>query len=348
MGDQAELFTDEEKVILGEKEPDPAGGPEETPALEGELKPAEGDKTEPKEAEVKETEPTPEEKDAMESMGLRIDKGYIIDDDGTKIPAKRWKSMYRDFQEEKRTRTDTDRKFQLFKELGAEKYYEVYPDEKPEDFKSAAKPKETEGQMPALGSMVIQGGPHDGKTLNEVWQEDPAFASYLQNQYLQAENKKVEDERQTQERVRKESEDEVNTFSETLSREMFGKESSKLSPQEESKVSAAIQSTLNWMAKTKRGGGVIADAHFLMNQEKILADAKAKGGKEALESLRKPGIPSVNTGGGAAVAPFAAYEEMSPDQLREQVEKMSDAGYAKFLKEAPQPLRAKHPGLPWS
>ena len=340
MGEQEELFTDEEKVILGEKEPEPVKGPEPLPSEDGE-KPPEGEKTELQEK-------TPEEKQAMESMGFRIEGKYLIDDAGSKIPLQRWDKMYFNFQEEKRLREDDSRKFNLFKELGPEKYYEAYPDEKPEDFKPAEKPKETVGQTPNLGNMIIQGGPHDGKTLNDLWVEDPSYAAFLQNQYLNADQKKKDDEAKSETDRLRESENEVNAFTTQLSKEMFGREPDKLTPQEDRKVTDTIQTTLNWMAKTKRGGGIIADAHFLMNKEGILADARTKGGKEALQSLQKPGVPSVNTGGGSIVAPFTAYEEMSPDQLSESVNKMSEAGYVKFLKEAPTSLRAKHPGLPWS
>jgi hypothetical protein len=348
MGDQAELFTDEEKVILGEKEPEPPKEPETPAPKEGETPPEPG-KTEPIKEEV-----SPEEKEAAEAQGFKIvtDKGktYFVDDEGTKIPAKRFKSVYREGQDNKRLAEEKDQKFNLFRELGPEKYYEVYPDEKPAGWKPPEKPKETPADaMPALGNMIVKGGPHEGKTLNEVWQEDPAFASYLQTTHLNAERDRTETEKQTQERIRQESENEVNAFSGQLAKDLFGKESDKLSPKEEKKIGETIQSVLDWMAKTRRGGGMLADSYFLMNKDGILADARAKGGKEAIESLsRKPVVPSVNTGGGAAVLPFSGYEEMSADQLAVEFEKMGDAGAMKFLKEAPASLRAKHPGLPWS
>jgi len=355
MGEETQ-FTADELRILGEEPPaQPAGGPEKPlPAEGGEtLKPPEGEvKPEQKLEEVKLEETTPEEKQAMESMGLRIDKGYIVDDDGTKIPAKRWKSLYRDYSERGRTIEEKDRKFQLFKELGQEKYFELYPGETPAGWKPPEKDngkrKELTETAPALGEMIVKGGPHDGKTLNQVWQEDPAYAATIQSNHLNAENQKVETERQTQERLKKESEDEVNTFTGQLARELFNKEPEKLTKDEEGRVVSSIQSIFDWMAKTKRGGGVLADAHFLMNREKHISDAKAKGGKEALESLNKPAIPSVSTGGGASVGGFSAYEEISRDQLATEVEKMSEKQAIKFFKEAPASLKAKHPDLPWT
>lgn len=356
MGEETSPYTTDELKILGEELPvQPKEGPEKPPLLEGEkLESLEEVKPALKPEEVKLEEQTPEEKQAMESMGLRIEKGYIIDDDGTKIPGKRWKGLYRDFQEEKRGKAETDRKYNLLKELGAEKYYEIYPEETPAGWKPPEKDdgkgKETvtTPSTQNMGEMVIQGGPHNGKTLNEVWQEDPAYASSLQNQYLDSERKKVETEQQTTDRLKRESEDEVNKFTVDLAKELFGKEAEKLNPNEEKEIVKTIQSIFDWMAKTKRGGAVLADAHFLMNREKHITDAKTKGGKEALESLKRSAPGSITVGGGSSVGGFSAYEGMTADQLAAEVEKMSEKETLKFFKDAPTALKAKYPSLPWS
>ncbi len=346
MGD--EVFTDEEKVILGEKEPPaPTEKGPETPPADG-VKPPEGDKTEPKPEEV----PTDEEKQAAEAQGFKLlnenGKTYFIDDEGMKVPAKRFKAVYREREDAKRTIEEKERKFNLFRELGPEKYYEVYPGEKPQGWKPPEKPKEEKVDFEDLGSMIVKGGPHDGKTLNEVYQENPAYAQRLQYEYLTAKSHEAESAKQTEERIRKESEEEVNAFTTQVSKELFGKETEKLSPQEQVKVKDTIQGVLDWMHKTKRGGGMLADAYFLMNKDGIIADARTKGGKEALESLKKASVPSVDTRGGATVSGFGAFEGMTADQLAAEVEKMNEKEYQKFMKEAPQTLRSKHPGLPWS
>jgi hypothetical protein len=147
--------------------------------------------------------------------------------------------------------------------------------------------------------------------------------------------------------LRRESEQEVSAFSDQLSTELFGKKSGELSKDEEARVVTTIQQTLDWMSKTRRGAGIIADAYFLMNREGLLKSAHEKGGKAALASLQKPAIASVDTGSGKTVTGTEALESMSGDQMAAEMEKWPEAKYMKFLKEAPASIRAKHPSLPW-
>ena len=117
MGDE-DTFTKEELEILGEApvEP-PAGDPAppvteeaaappadgEAPPAEGEEKPKEGEGELPADAKPAEQEHTEEEQKAVESMGARIEGGFIIDDEGTKIPITRWRKLYATSKEAERT-----------------------------------------------------------------------------------------------------------------------------------------------------------------------------------------------------------------------------------------------------
>lgn len=350
MGD--EVFTPEELVILGEAS-DPSTAVQETQVKEtAEAKVEETTaetKTEEKPVKTDEQpEHTEEEKKAAEGMGLRIEGGFIVDDEGTKIPAKRWKSLYHDYKETQRGATETTRKFNLYRELGADKYYELYPEEKPAGYKPpATREEQTKPEIPAnIGAMVVNGGPYNGQTLNDVYAVDPAYATHLQTQYLDSQREKVTTAKQQQESLKHEAETEITAFSDHLSTELFGKKTGDLSKEEEGRVGQVIQETLDWMAKTKRGAGIIADAYFLMNKDYMLKTAAEKGGKAALESLsKKPAIPSVDTTGGGTTV--TDYEAMTGDQLAKAVEGMGEKEYAKFLKNAPASLRAKHPSLPW-
>ena len=354
MGD--EVFTPEEKVILGE-EPEPqAAAPVEPPAesvkLEGEEKPPEGTPA----PDAKEPEHTDEEKAAAEKMGLTVEtdakgKTYFVDSDGARIPPKRFKEIYWQSKEAERGKAEAERKFKLFQKLGPDEYYQMYPEEAPEGYKpkEPAQPDSWPGMQPNMGEMVVRGGEYDGLTLNEVWQKNPAYANFLQNQHIESARRTQTETQQKKEADVKSATAEVDQFAASIAQDLFQKkELTALTKEEEGKISETIQKTIDWMRETGRGGGVLADAYFLMNKETLLNDAKVKGGKAAMDSITKPAIPSINTSGGGAVTGMAAYEGMSRDQLSEVVANMSEKETEKFLKSAPQSLRQKHPDLPWA
>ncbi len=350
MGEAAEVFTPEELAILGEDAPEvPLPADQETA---GGDKPVEGDvKDIPKDEKLPEKEPehTEEEKKAAENMGLRVEGGYIVDEDGTKIPAKRWKTLFWERQEVERGKIEAERKFNLYRELGQEKYYAMYPEEAPEGWKpETAEMTEPVAETPDIGEMKVVGGPYDGKTLNAVYAVNPAYATMLQSQYLEAERQKVMETRQADENLRKESEAEVAKFTETLMADFFpGKKPEEMKPEDTKKIADVIQETLDFMAKTRRGGGILADAYFLMNKDGLLSKAAEKGGKAALDSLtRKPVIHSIDGTGGTVIG--NDYEAMNADQLAAKVESMSEKDAMLFFKNASASLRAKYPSLPWT
>lgn len=357
------VFTPEELAALGETPAEPApGGQDKPPAADGaSLAPAEGEATSKPDADnTPKPEHTDEEKLAIEAEGAKVEvdaksgKTWIIDDEGTRIPLTRWRKLYHEAQEAKRGQEESTRKLTLFRELGADRYYEIYPQEKPADYRPAGKPAEQGAPQAAevanYGSMVVNGGPHDGKTLNEVYAEDPAYATSLLNSHLDGQRQAAAAQAEAQSRILQESEREINDFTAQLSSELFGKQADKLTKDEERRVEATIQETLAWMAKTGRGGAVIADGYFLMNREKILTDAEARGGKKALESLAKGGgaPPSIGGGGGGGTPVMGAYESYTAEQMAAAIENMTDAQAAKFYREATPEIRKKFPGLPWN
>ena len=364
MGDE-EVFTPEEKVILGEETEPQAADQGTPPADSGEAKPAEGapaPEAKPAEA-TPEPEHTEEEGKAAEAMGLRVEKGFIIDDDGTKIPAQRWKKLYHNYKETERKhseavtgKTETERKFNLYRILGPDKYYEIYTDEKPKDYRPP-QGKATAGQSD-LFEMVAQypdpNHPYHGMTLKEIYKDDPAEGRRLERAWEQshqqqqaAERQKRETEAHQHQRLLRESEAEIMEFSKSLANELYGKDVPSLSKEEGQKVGQAIRDTLDFMQKTRRGGGNIMDAHFIMNRDRILTDAKTKGGRAALESLQRAHVPSIGTGAGAGPSGMDAYEAMTPDQLAREIEAMPEKNYAAFLKHASPALRQKHPSIAW-
>ena len=297
--------------------------------------------------------PTAEEQAAAEDQGFRIEtdeKGhtYIIDDDGTKIPPKRFREVYREAKEGERTKEKLD----LFKKLGPQGYYQAFPDERPE---TPAQPEPRREIIPPgadIGALIVKqpNGPYDGMTLRDVYQQDPVFATNLQTDFL-LKQREAEDQRRGEAgRVRNEAATEIETFAESVAQETFGKAAKGLSKDEEAKIVGTIQTVLDWMHATHRGGGNISDAYFLMNKEGLLKGAASKAAAKTLKDLQeRRGPASIDTGAGgdAKETGFEAMEKMTEAQLTQKIDAMSDKDAAKFFKTASKGLRAKFPGLPW-
>lgn len=362
MGDE-DKFTAEELEILGEApeetlkaEPEKPPAEEATPAEAG--KPAE-EAAEPEKPaeEAKQPEHTEEEQKVAEQMGLRIEQNFIIDDEGTKIPAMRWKKLYAQYKEASRTsaealagKADLETKFKLFRELGPEKYFSIYPAEAPRG----------EGRQPAASApqqidpldMVAQypDPQHQfhGLTLREIYQHDAGEARKLERAWEQANRRAELDAEEAKRRVRQDSEDELNRFTKDMAKEYFDKEVTAMTPEEERKVAEVIQQTLDFMKSSGRGGGKMHDAYFLMNRDQIIAREREKAGKAALAALNKPSIPSIGTAGRPATSGMNRFAEMSADQMLDALNAMDDKAYQRFLKDAPPELRAKYPSLAWN
>ncbi len=358
-----EIFTPEEKVILGD-EPDPQAADPEKPPAEGEEKPVEGEQPPAegeKPPEVKEPEHTEDEKKAVESAGAKIEvdakgKTWIIDDEGTRIPLKRWRSNYRESQEHKRGKEEAERKLNLFRELGPERYYSLYPADKPANWKPpAARPAKEADVFDLVAQYPDPSNPYHGKTLREIYALDAAEGRRLEREYEKTRSAETERARAAaaatesqKQQIIKDAEAEVETFMDHLAGEMFAKKADALTPQEKAQVESSIQATLDWMGTTRRGAGILSDAYFLMNKEKIVADAKTKGGKGALESLQRASVPSINAGGGAATTGMGAFEAMSRDELAARIADMDEKAFITFSKQASAALKAKHPDVPWA
>ena len=372
MGDE-DTFTKEELEILGEAPAEPPAGdpappateeaaapPEggEAPPEEGAEKPTEGEGKPPAEAKPTEQEHSEEEQKAVESMGARIENGFIIDDEGTKIPITRWRKLYATSKEAERQRetayagkVEIENKFKLFRTVGPEKYYSMFPNEAPAGGYKPPAPTRIPAQPDPLDLVAQYPDPshqYHGMTLRDIYNVDAAEGRRLERAWEQGQKAAERTESERQQRMIRESEEEINTFTADFAREHYGKEAKELSAQQETEISKVIQDTLDWMKKTGRGGGVLADAYFVMNREQILEGERKKAGKKALEALKQPSIPSIGGGGRASAGSMSAYETMSADQLAEAIGNMEDRAALAFLKNAPDALKAKYPGIPWS
>ena len=285
-----------------------------------------GDPTEP-------TEPDPVEPPDDSGDPPSDDPKTVDLDDDAPVPLKRFNQVYGEMK-------TTTEKFDLFKRLGPDKYYEVYPDEKPEEIEEI--PKEPVSISEAA-DMVINGGPYDGKTLGQVAETDPLSAMAMYDEYRAEQRKQIEDDN----RLITESETEETSFKSEQAKELFEKEYSTLSATEQDKIDEVVSSAVNWMRSTGRGGGNLFDAHYLMNRESELSVAKGTAAASAVEAIGKGTVQSISGTKGSAQTGFEVYINLTRDQLKDELEKMSESAKADFYAKAPANLKNKFSDLPW-
>lgn len=352
-----EEFTDEEKAALGEvddskkdegKPPDEADQKDDKPPEDG--KPPEDDK--PPEGKTEdEQKPDAETQAVIDEQGAKLitenGKQYVVDDEGSKIPLERFKKVYGRSKELEREKEEIENKHNLFKTLGAEKYYEVYPDEKPADFKPAAPPTPPP-QYEDLNKMVVKGGQYDGWTIEEVAKENVAAATIMINNYLDGKRRAEETERNKQEEFNRNFNNERNTFLYERAKEIYQK-TEGYTQDEINGVNAVYQKLSQWMITEKKTHYKLEDAWKLMNHDEIVKKARIEAGKEALKKATdKKVTPSIGNGDSkAGLTGFDNVMAMTEDQLTDHISKMTDKEFVKFTKDAPKALKDKYPNLPW-
>jgi len=239
-------------------------------------------------------------------------------------------------------RTQADQKLDLLKS-DPDAYYAKYPDEKPEEKQQLADTVDE-------GALIIEGGKFDGQTLNAVFQQDPISANKIYFNYLKDQDRQAESREAEAERIKKESDAEIAEFSDSTARELFNKDFKTLTVEEFKEVEKVMGDTLSWMQQTGRGGGVIMDAHYLMNMGNQEKKAAAQGARDVIDATNKGNIKVITSDvpGSDGLTGYEAYEAMSPDQLADEMDGWTEDKYNKFLKEAPKSLKKKYPDIPWS
>lgn len=315
MGDNIDKeFSKEELETLGES------SEEEGPDTQDEEQ--SGDEQE------SETEQASEQEQEGEQEGEE-DEQAEVDEEGNVIPYSRFKKEYA-------SRKELERKHDLLKR-DPEAYRKLYPDE----FEDKGEEKPSVGiKSSEAANMVVQGGQHDGKTLAEVYDEDPFAATDLYLEYRDSQKKEAEQ----QANLQKQSQEELKNFSDELAQELFEKGLDALGPKEGKEIDGVIDSVLGWMEETGRGGGNVADAYFLMNKERILQNAAEKGVKSLVDKSSKGQVRTVNSGKGQTEkSGYGRFMDFTADQLTDYIENLSDTEAEKFMAKAPQELKDKFP-----
>ena len=327
-------LTREDRINIGEIDPDE---PEETPD-EGEASEEGEETTEPEpeepEGEIEEGEPEPEP-EAEEA------------DETAPVPVDRFNKVYGE-------RKEIERKFDLFRRLGPDKYYEVYPDERPADTGPAATTTATiPGQrIPTFReslSLPIDGGPHAGKTLRDLWEsddaEDRADAQDLYNDYRDSIKAQTDETKLNDAKMKEKEDAEYNAFYDARAEELFGKELDKCGESEIIQIRELTLSIQQQMPAMHVYN--IENAYKLLTLDDRLKNARGESIKSLIEAARKGKTIHIDskkgtTKGGTG---YDGLTEMTDAQVSAHLNTLSEAGLVKFWEKAPASFIEKHKGI---
>ena len=318
MGESDEL-TKEDLINLGEVDPDAEPTPGEPQPEPG------GGEPEP------EPEPTPEPEPEPGEPAPEPEP-----EPDAPVPLERWNKMYGEKKE-------NERKFDLFKRVGAEKYYEVYPDEKPEaSAEDFTKPEEKALPSFSVASrMKISGGEYDGMTLAEVHENDPFAAMDMYNEYrdgIRAQNDKA---KASETRIQEETDTEHNAFYEARSKELFGKDLKELDEPQQKQIHDLMMKVMDQMEEM--GVYKLESAYRLATLDDQIKNAKGQSIKSLIDSARKGKVTHIDSKRTGEDTPsgYEGMESLTEDQLSAHIDSMSDDQAIKFWKDAPASFIAK-------
>jgi hypothetical protein len=359
-------ITDEERAIqLGESEGAPAEEvqTEGTGALETDKPAQETEKPAESAAatETKEEKPealTPEQKAEIEGQGFKFEtdkKGrtYVTDSEGTRIPEPRFRKIYWEGKEAQALRQENQElkeKQDLFKQLGSDEYFKIYPDEAPQGWK----PQEVRKVQPIPANfnvldLPVNGGQYNGYTLRDVMQADPEEGTRMLNEWKDAQHTAIRQQEEKVSTVQRQQEQDSYNFLTARATELFGEEAAKSpTPEQSRKVLLLGQEVLQWQTATNRLNLSWEDAFTIMKHNDLIKSVKLETTMKTLQGLQKAGPASIDTsGGGASPSGWVAVESMTEKQFEKHIDGLKDADLTKFLKEAPKSVRDKHPSMPW-
>lgn len=284
-----------------------------------------GEETEEKGQETQDQETTGEEQESEteQSTETAETEEEQAEEEENLVPQSRVDQIVRE-------REDLKRKNDLLKR-DPDAYQKLYPDEFEEE--------ETEQKVTPIKDFVIQDGPYEGKSLSELYGIDPIAANTIHFNLLE-EQKAEKDQRAN---LEKQSQKELDEFSDTMAQEMFGKKVDELPEKDGKQIDDVINRVLDWMSETGRGGGNVADAYKLMNFDKILTNAAEKGVKSLIDKS-STGVKTVSTKKDTETkSGYDKFSDYTAEQLAAHLDNLTDAEADKFVKDAPQELKDKFP-----
>lgn len=331
---------------------------QETSEEEPELQETEAEGEEAEETETEPAEVSDEEAEGEEDEAEEADKDDDSEPDYSKpIRPERFKRVYAKWRTEQRENADLAQKMNLLKTLGPDKYYELYPDERPQG--AAGTPATQTTTAPPPGDRVpmmsecldfaIQGGQYDGCTLRQLMESgDPVHQAAAYDHYNAfAESKRSEiNEAKTRETQTKEQiEQEHTAFVEGRAQDLFGKAASELSAKEQRQIADLTNTLLDRMESGELKTYDLNTAYELATLNDRIKDAAGKSVKAIVEAMRKAGgvtHPETKTDGSRKTG-YEPYLSYSDAQLADHLESLSEEGCQRFWEKAPKALRRKFP-----
>lgn len=261
-------------------------------------------------------------------------------------------------------KNETQRKLDTFKKLGPEGYYKLYPDEAPENYSKEERPPATPKSQPPVqqgdsrpmtfkeaSKLVVTGGEYDGMTLAEVMDQDQMAAIDLYQSYrdgVEAHNREVAAKTKAADEERQRSIDraqrEIDAFKDNLSKDLFGKDASTLSKNELEEVDGIFQKVFDFCMDESNAVGNLDVAYAYLNRERQLNKAAQK----LAGTLGKTSVPSIGTEANDSVdTGYDAFLNLTANQAAARLDRMTEAQFKDFIKNAPAKVKTRFPNVPW-
>jgi len=244
----------------------------------------------------------------------------------------------------KEIKIQAEQKLELFKR-DPEEYYQQFPDERPADIA----PRTTDTIDTAVQNLVVKGGPYDGMTLQEVMNQDQIEGNRLLFDHWESQREAQAAAERSKNQELEQSQREVDSFMLNRAKELYdGKEEGFTQPEIDT-LNKEVETVLAWMKETKRGFANLEDGWYLMNRDEDLAKAGASTARTIATLATKGHVQTIssNASSDAASTGYEGDMEMTPEELGDKIDKMSEKAYADWKAKAPDELKAKYPAILW-
>lgn len=234
-------------------------------------------------------------------------------------------------------REELKRKIELF-ERDPKTYRQIYGKQEPEEETTVPASPSVEQTL----NLTFQDGPYVGKTLREVYEEDPAYASLAYTHHLQSQQQQQWKEQQKQTETQERVQTEINNFATARAKDLFDVESIEtLTEEQDGALKSLISQVLDF--QEKRGISEMEDAYKLMNYDKAISKAREDGAKGIVDAASRPGLRVVKSGTsvGSKASGYDAMLNWNEDQLEDHLAGMSDSEEQKFWAKAPESFKKK-------